>query len=171
MTVNNDKFPHCKTSDNASSIDQFIPAVLGSDYLSDISMSDHSDSFAVIEAHSSIDDVADKYEIFDFKSKGLHLCNLNVQHILPKKTTTNNEIRLTPSSGNIPDVFGICESFLETHHPESLISIDGSNFLRKDISDTQMKSGGGLILYFRQSLNLKRRYDLEHSNIETLWLR
>ena len=37
------------------------------------------------------------------------------------------------------------------------------------MSDTQLKSGGGFILYFRQSLNLKRRYDLENSNIETLW--
>ena len=50
-----------------------------------------------------------------------------------------------------------------------LISIDSFNFFRKDRSNTQTKSGGGLILYFRQSLNLKRRYDLESSNIETLW--
>ena len=63
----------------------------------------------------------------------------------------------------------MCESFLETHHPDSLISIDSFIFLRKDRSETQRKSGGGLILYFRHSLNLQRRCDLECSNIESLW--
>ena len=156
---------HCVNSDNASFIDQVLSGELGGDDLGDISINDHSDSFDVIEAQSSNNDAPDKCEIFGFKSKGLHMCNLNVRHILPKI----DEIRLTLSNGNIPDVLGICESFLETHHPDSLISIDSFNFFRKDRSNTQTKSGGGLILYFRQSLNLKRRYDLESSNIETLW--
>ncbi|MCG8046530.1 MAG: reverse transcriptase domain-containing protein [Candidatus Thiodiazotropha endolucinida] len=104
--------------------------------------------------------------IFDFKSKGLHVCNLNVRHILPKI----DEIRLIFSCDDSPDIFGICESFLGTQHPDSLISIDGFNFHRKDRCETQHKTGGGLVLYFRQSLNIKRRYDLEISNIETLWV-
>ena len=104
--------------------------------------------------------------IFDFKSKGLHVCNLNIRHILPKI----DEIRLILLSTGSPDIFGICESFLGTQHPDSLITVDGYSFFRKDRSETQQKSGGGLVLYFRQSLNVKRRYDLENSNIETLWV-
>ena len=155
---------HCVNSDNASFIDQVLPDELDGDDLGDISISEHSDSFDVIETQPSNNDAADKCEIFGFKSKGLHMCNLNVRHILPKI----DEIRLTLSNG-IPDVLGICESSLETHHPDSLISIDSFNFFRKDKSNMQTKSGGELILYFKQSLNLKGRYDLESSNIETLW--
>ena len=76
-------------------------------------------------------------------------------------------MRLILSNTNIPDIFGICETFLGTQHPDSLISISASSV--KTGKNTQKKSGGGLILYFRQSLNIKRRADLENSNIETLW--
>ena len=33
-----------------------------------------------------------------------------------------------------------------------------------------IKSGGGIILYFRKSINYKRRCAIEASNIETLWV-
>ena len=94
---------HCVNSDNASFIDQVLSDELGGDGLGDISINDHSDSFDVIEAQSSNNDAPDKCEIFGFKSKGLHMCNLNVRPILPKI----DEIRLTLSNGNIPDVLGI----------------------------------------------------------------
>ena len=134
------------------------------DDLDDVSMYDSNSSMST-EPKSLMDDASDDYNVFDFKSKGLHICNLNVRHILPKI----DEMRMILSNTNIPDIFGICETFLGTQHPDSLISIDGFSFFRKDRTDTQKKSGGGLILYFRQSLNIKRRADLENSNIETLW--
>ena len=134
------------------------------DVSDDTSIADLSASFNSLTAQSS-NDIADNGEIFNFKTKGLHMCNLNVRHILPKI----DEIRLTLSHRNIPDIFGICESFLEIHHPDSLISVDGFHFFRKDRSETQKKSGGGLILYSKQSLDLKRRHDLECSNLESLW--
>ena len=83
------------------------------------SLSDNSNSFVSVESHSAIDDTSDECDIFTFSSKGLHLCNLNIRHILPKI----DEIRLLLSNNNSPDIFGICESFLGTHHPDSLISI------------------------------------------------
>ena len=58
-------------------------------------------------------------------TKGLHkLCNL----IFPKI----DEIRLSLSNTNSPDIFGICESFLQSHHADSLVSADEFNFIRKD---------------------------------------
>ena len=135
-----------------------------SDDLND-SLSNNSNSFVSVESHSAIDDTSDERDIFTFSSKGLHLCNLNVRHILLKI----DEIRLLLSNNNSPDIFGICESFLGTHHPDSLISINGYTFIRKDRSETQDKCGGGLVLFARQSLNVKRRQDLEISNIETIW--
>ena len=78
LTTAND---HCENSDNASSIDQVLPDELGDDDHGDISINDHSDSFSIIEAQSSNNDAADKCEIFDFRSNGLHMCNLNVRNI------------------------------------------------------------------------------------------
>ena len=49
------------------------------------------------------------------------------------------------------------------------MSIDGYNFFRKDRSETQEKNVGGLLFYYKQSLNVKRRHEIEVSNIETLW--
>ena len=64
---------------------------------------------------------------------------------------------------------GLCETFLQKNNPDSQISINGFNVLRKDRSDTQEKHFGSLLLYSIQSLNIKRRTDIEISNIETLW--
>ena len=181
---------HCDTSDSASSIDQDRSDVLVNDDFDDTSIEDLSASFISLTDQSSIDvsadisiadlsasfnslttqssnDIADNGEIFNFKTKGLHVCNLNVRHILPKI----DEIRLTLPHRNIPDIFGICEPFLEIHHPDSLISVDGFHFFRKDRSETQKKSGGGLILYFKQSLDLKRRHDLECSSLSLFGLK
>ena len=105
-----------------------------SDDLND-SLSDNANSFVSVESHSAIDDTSDECDSFTLSSKGLHLCNLNVRHILP-----NIEIRLLLSKNSFPDIFGICESFLGTHHPDSLIAINGYTFIRKDRSETQDSS-------------------------------
>ena len=44
-----------------------------------------------------------------FSSKGLHLCYLNIQHILPKL----NELRVVMAKQIGPDIFCECETFLE----------------------------------------------------------
>ena len=65
----------------------------------------------------------------------------------------------------------MCETFLRKKYPDSQISICNFDFFRKDRTNTQDKTGGGLILYLKKSLNvIKRRVDLEISNIETLWV-
>ena len=42
-------------------------------------------------------------------------------------------------------------------------------FFRKDRYETNDKSGGGLIFYFRKSIKCLRRKEFEISNIETIW--
>ena len=69
------------------------------------------------------------------------------------------------ATDNGPDIFGICETFLECSVPDCQLNIQGFEFMRKDRSDTQDKSGGGLVLYYRNSLNSTRRRELEISNI------
>ena len=70
---------------------------------------------------------------------------------------------------NCPDIFGMCETFLTSSVSDNQIAIDGFDLIRKDRSDTQNKSGGGVLLYYRKSVNCKRIYELEVSKIETLW--
>ena len=48
------------------------------------------------------------------------------------------------------------------------LTIEGCGFIRKDRMDTQNKTRGGLILYFRSSLNFKSRHEYELSTIETI---
>ncbi|MEW8547185.1 MAG: endonuclease/exonuclease/phosphatase family protein, partial [Candidatus Thiodiazotropha sp.] len=100
-----------------------------------------------------------------FSRKGFHLSNLNIRHIVPKI----DELRILMASQGCPDVIGLCETFLSNNIPDNQLAIDGFDFIRKDRSDTQNKAGGGIILYFRNSLNCKRRRELEISEIETLW--
>ena len=80
-----------------------------------------------------------------------------------------DELTLMIGTENGPDIIGICGTFLNPSVGDSQLSINHFDLLRKDRCETQDKSGGGLLLYFRKSLNCKRRPELEISNIETLW--
>ena len=106
-----------------------------------------------------------KIRELQFSSKGLHLCNLNIQHILPKL----NELRVVMAKNNGPDIFCACETFLEPNMSNNQIAIDGYVIHRKDKAATQNKNGGGLVLYCRNSLTCSRRSDLEISSLETIW--
>ena len=102
---------------------------------------------------------------FIYRSKGLHIANLNIRHLLPKI----DEIGIAMSEENGPDIIGICETFLNPSISCNQVTINGFSHIRKDRSDTQDKSGGGLILYFRNSITCKRSPEIEISNIETIW--
>ena len=99
-----------------------------------------------------------------FSSKGLHSCNVNIRYLVPK-----NELRLAMATQRGPDIFRVCETFLEQSVSDCQVVIDGFSLFRKDRSDTQNKSGGGLLLYYRNSLNCRRRLESEGSHIDTLW--
>ena len=102
---------------------------------------------------------------FVFRSKGLHMANLNIHHLLPKF----DELRISMASQNGPDVLGICETFLNNNISSNQLTVNGFDHIRKDRSVTQEKSGGGVILYFRNNLNCKHRPELELSKLETIW--
>ena len=100
-----------------------------------------------------------------FSSKGLHFCNLNIQHIIPKA----DELRAIMANDKCPDILGLCETFLNPSVIDSQVEIDGYDLIRKDRIDTQNKAGGGLILYIRNWIKFKRRPEYEISKIETIW--
>ena len=101
-----------------------------------------------------------------FRSRGLHLCNLNIRHLVPKL----DELRISMTHNQCPDIFDMCETFLTNSVSDEQLKLEGFDLIRKDRSETQNKAGGGIILYFRKSINYKRRCEIEATNIETLWV-
>ena len=73
------------------------------------------------------------------------------------------------ASNKGPDILGVCETFLDSNISDGQVMISGYEYLRKDRCDTVDKVGGGVLLYYRNSLNCKRKPEIEISNIETLW--
>ena len=143
-----------------------------------LSLPNENDSFILYDqsiSSASVGDISSVNELLEaeliqpseiiFRSKGLHFCNLNIRHIVPQI----DDLRISMAHDNCPDIFGMCETFLTSSVSDNQIAIDGFDLIRKDRSDTQNKSGGGVILYYRKSVNCKRRCELEVSNIETLW--
>ena len=70
---------------------------------------------------------------------------------------------------NSPDIFGACETFLDPNISDNQLAVSGYDFLRKNRVSFQNKSGGGVLLYFRNTLTCTRRSELEISKIETIW--
>ena len=65
------------------------------------------------------------------------------------------------------DALIITETFCQPEIPDSYYSIPGFNLHRKDRVG---KSGGGIMAWIRNSLEHKRRMDLESDIVEALWL-
>ena len=118
----------------------------------------------ICTAESNLND-NDDYIDLNFRSKGLHIANLNVRHLMPKI----DELRVTLSCENEPNIFGVCETFLDTDKSDGQVAIGGYDFIRNDRCKTVNQTGGSVILYFRNSLNCRHKPELEISNIETLW--
>ena len=61
-----------------------------------------------------------------FSSKGLHIANINVRHILPKL----DELRILMEDEKGPDIVGACETFLDINVPDDQIAITGFYCMR-----------------------------------------
>ena len=134
-----------KTKDVSDNIDQ--SSVTPDDQTTDNSSSMFSDILS-----SQVD--------LSFTSKVLHhIANLNIRHFL----AIMDELKLTIGTDNGPEILGICETFFDPSIGDSQFAINQSDLLWKDRCETQDKFGGSLLLFFRKSLNCKRRP--EHINI------
>ena len=100
---------------------------------------------------------------FIFRSNGLYIANLDIRHLLPQI----DKLGIALAEENGPDIIGILETFLNPSIWSN--QVNGLSHIRKDRSNTQGKSGDGLILYFRNSISCKRRPEIKISNKETIW--
>ena len=79
---------------------------------------------------------------------------------------------LLNSSHNNMQVLGLSESKLNSYHMNALFEIKNYQMSRKDrtVSVQRPEQGGGLLVYAKDGINCKRRYDLECERIECVWL-
>lgn len=107
---------------------------------------------------------------FNLTSKGFNFGHLNIQGICGKQMTKFLELKaiLTAPENRSLQVFGISESKLKDHKMSRCFNVVG--FQKPFRKDNMSNGGGGIIVYVRNGLNVKRRIDLETNDISCIWL-
>ena len=100
---------------------------------------------------------------------GLKVCHWNIQHLTDSKLE-EIRVRLTNSNNgeDKPDILILTETFGSAKVPDSFYFIPGFQLHRKDRIG---RSGGGILAFVNSSLQVKRREDLEETDLECLWLK
>ena len=102
--------------------------------------------------------------IFNATSKGIHIANLNIQHLLPKL----DEIKYQLTRTNSNKILGLCETFLTENACDNILHIPGYTFERRDRKSN--RKGGGLIVFISNQITYTRRLDIESNEIESIWI-
>ena len=114
--------------------------------------------------------ITSKHLSFNLMSKGLHFGHLNIQGICGKNMCKFSEIKailMSPENSSL-HIFGISETKLKSHKLSSCFNVDG--FQEPFRKDNDSNGGGGIIVYVRNGINAKHRFDLETNNISCIWL-
>ena len=110
--------------------------------------------------------------IFPIFNKGIRLACHNVNRLVTSVNSDKLEQLKNLLECNKPpvDVYGICESFLNSSISDDFVNVKGFRMVRKDRS---YSIGGGLVLYIKENIEYKRRVDLEDNlcfTVETIWV-
>ena len=100
-----------------------------------------------------------------FKDKGFRIGHLNIQGLSNK--IDQLKLLLTYEH-NVIHTLGISETKLNEIHPDAPFEISGyQNPFRRDRLEN---AGGGLLVYVKEGVCCSRRSDLEHKDIECIWV-
>ena len=116
-------------NEDSISLEEFVPDIetnvdVSNDSVSDITNDSHDiDSVCLFSETESVNAF-----VLNFSSKGLHSCNLNIRHIIPKL----DELRLMIDNGKFPDITGLCETFLTNSASDNQVNVEGFDVIRKD---------------------------------------
>ena len=110
--------------------------------------------------------------IFPIFNKGIRLACHNVNRLVTSVNSDKLEqLKILLECNKPPvDVYGICESFLNSSISDDFVNVKGFRMVRKDRS---YSIGGGLVLYIKENIEYKRRVDLEDNlcfTVETIWV-
>ena len=96
--------------------------------------------------------------------EGLRIGYLNINHALNKLTEMSSILH---NSGKNFHMFCFAESRLSDRISDSDVSVPGYNVIRRD---SELTKETGLLLYFNQSVILKRLSHLESFQVESIWV-
>ena len=100
-----------------------------------------------------------------FTCKGFRIGHINIQGL-------NNKIDqvrfMLSSEKNRIQIFGLSETKLQNFHPDNIYEING--YQKPFRRDRQKNQGGGILLYVENGVACKHRPDLEHKQLESIWL-
>ena len=96
--------------------------------------------------------------------EGLRIGYLNINHALNKITEISSILH---NSSKHFHVFCFAESRLSAPISDSDISVPGYNIIRRD---PKVQKETGLLLYYNQSVTMKRLFHLENFHVESIWV-
>ena len=89
------------------------------------------------------------------RGNGLKVCHWNVQHLADSKLKEMRVLLTSPNNKEEkPDILILTETFCSVKVPDSFYSTPGYQMYRKDRTG---KSGGGILAYVNNSLQVNRR--------------
>ncbi len=106
---------------------------------------------------------------------------LRISHLNVRSLTSQKPSEFLPSSDmytKVSEIFiqqvlefrssiiTLSETWLDNSITDSDISLRGYTIFRRD----RNRHGGGVMMYVDQDLPVKRRYDLEHDSVESVWI-
>ena len=102
--------------------------------------------------------------------KGMNIGFLNIQGICSRDMTKFLEIDLmmTSEENKNLSILSLCETKLKDNKPTSAFHING--FYTPFRKDNHTNADGGILVYVRNTILAKRRFDLETNEISCLWL-
>lgn len=86
----------------------------------------------------------------------------NIRGLLTNLTAFQHELLISK-----PDIIILCETFLTASVPDCALSIPNYSFLRRD----RESHGGGVIVYHKNSIQMKRLSSLESPQHEAIWFK
>ena len=102
--------------------------------------------------------------------KGMNIGFLNVQGLCSRDMTKFSEIELmmTSERNKTLSILSLCETKLKDNKLTSVFHVNG--FHSPFRKDNHTNAGGGILVYVRNNIIAKRRFDLETNDIACLWL-
>ncbi|MCG7879242.1 MAG: endonuclease/exonuclease/phosphatase family protein, partial [Candidatus Thiodiazotropha endolucinida] len=108
--------------------------------------------------------------VLNLSSKGINIGHLNIQGICGENLTKFSELKvlLTLPENNNLHIFGLSETKLKEHKTTEVFKING--FQTPFRKDNYSNGGGGILVYVKNGISVRRREDLETNNVPCLWL-
>ena len=160
----------CKDSDNTESNSYF--SYINNSFMTEVTETNLSDVSCSNDQTSENQNESTSLSAvnLNLKRKGMNFGFINIQGVYGNEMSKFSEINLmiTSETNKNLHVVCFCETKLKEHKISSAFTITE---FHKPIRKDNVKTGGGcIVVYVRKDLTVKRRADLERSDIECVCL-